>query len=1014
MKRITIEVLFIEDAEKDVAVMLEFLIKEGYKVHSERVSTDEEMIAAMNKQEWDLIISAYQLLSFDAVAAFDVLKRHQKNIPFIVVSENTTIEVAVLLMKKGAQYYLLKSNLATLGAVVKNELSTFSKENQEEYYSPSFEASLMPIFEQDFSGIKKEVEALKAQGITDFKTYFYNEQEKMIKLLELVKVLNVNQASVKLIEANSKEHLLKSFNSICIGKSIKVVIWQFLAIASGDLTCEFDSKIRTLKGEEKDIHIKWKVANGYEENYDKVFLYIEDITQRTKVQAQLEKNKVKLELIYNYTSDLIFLLSVEEDSTFKWVSVNQAFCDVTGLDSEGIVGNEVEYLLHQKESKFTIDKCKEAIRAKKSFFYEESFDLLEGQIILEIKLTPIFDSNGLCTHLLAVAHNITEYKHAEKKLQVSKQEVEELFELSPDFIFKIRVEDWSLVQVNQRACDFYGYTREEFLSMNLSDIEFNKKGQDFIKRKFSFMAMKEVVEIEASNRKKNGIVFPAQIRIVKLDEYYGLASVRDISKDEKMEEELSFANEILQVYVQELEDKTLEFDQFFFSSRDIICIVKSDGYLKRANPAFLKIFGYDRMELFSLPFSSHIYPGDLEKGRSVFDKLGSDLNYSSYENRYKANDGTYRWLSWRSVLDKKTNLRYVTARDITEEKQANREIEDIMNALNQSSAVTMSRPNGEITYVNDAFSVLSQYSPEEILGRTHKVVNSGHHSESFMKDLLGTIFKGKVWRGELKNRRKDGTFYWTDTTIIPQLDTGGAVVMHISIRRDISHRKFVEAALEESQKELLDLTIHSEQERERERARIALNLHDDLGQKLTALNLGVGWLDQKLSSISPEVKVKMNHMSKAIGDAVNQVQEIASELRPSILDNLGLADAIAWQLKEFEKNTSVKSSLLIKPRSLTAGDDITILIFRIVQESLTNIARYAQATKVVIRLIENKKTIRLSIKDNGIGIKESALKNPKSFGLRGMQERTKWGRGTISIKGKEGEGTEVFVEFPLV
>ena len=227
------------------------------------------------------------------------------------------------------------------------------------------------------------------------------------------------------------------------------------------------------------------------------------------------------------------------------------------------------------------------------------------------------------------------------------------------------------------------------------------------------------------------------------------------------------------------------------------------------------------------------------------------------------------------------------------------------------------------------------------------------------------------------------------------------------LRLEISERKLTD-------QKFRDLTKHIEEVREKERARIALDLHDDLGQRLTALNMDVAWIRKQLSENQSEIFDKTNAMTELLNETIRTVQKISSELRPSILDDLGLVAVIEWQLDEFTRNSSIDTIEKNLPEYLDVDEEVSITMFRIMQEALTNIIRHAHASVISVGLYSKNGMLKLVITDNGFGISDEALENQYSYGLMGMKERASSHGGEVSIIGNKEGGTKIIVTIPFV
>lgn len=229
------------------------------------------------------------------------------------------------------------------------------------------------------------------------------------------------------------------------------------------------------------------------------------------------------------------------------------------------------------------------------------------------------------------------------------------------------------------------------------------------------------------------------------------------------------------------------------------------------------------------------------------------------------------------------------------------------------------------------------------------------------------------------------------------------------LQLEISEKTTAQKGLENSKLQLRELNIHAQNIRENERTEISREIHDVIGQALTALKFDLSWIQKYAKITNEDVLSKIAGMNKLIDETTTSVQRISTELRPGILDDLGLTYALEWQCNEFERRTEIKCTLKLTPRNISINEKISVGLFRIVQESLTNVARHAKATKVKVVLSKTKKKIELNIIDNGVGINEDNTNDPKSLGLLGITERAFSINGEVIFSGKKDVGTEVKV-----
>jgi signal transduction histidine kinase len=281
------------------------------------------------------------------------------------------------------------------------------------------------------------------------------------------------------------------------------------------------------------------------------------------------------------------------------------------------------------------------------------------------------------------------------------------------------------------------------------------------------------------------------------------------------------------------------------------------------------------------------------------------------------------------------------------------------------------------------------------------------HIERFIKKVFAT-----------GHSETEAIFTTRDMNKIPYYFTGMAVNLKnqeslICVGLDISISKQSEKELTKLNDELRSVSAHLEKIREEEQARIAREVHDQLGQQLTILKMDLSWVQKKINNgnIDTGINDKMKDMKNMIDEAVRTVRKIASDLRPSILDDLGLIEALKWQSTEFSKRSGISVHFKNEEGELQPDSAIAIGLYRIYQEALTNVARHAEAKNVTSVFLISQAQLSLSITDDGIGFDMNTKK--KTLGLLGMRERAYLIGGTVTISSEPGEGTTVMITVPF-
>ncbi len=342
---------------------------------------------------------------------------------------------------------------------------------------------------------------------------------------------------------------------------------------------------------------------------------------------------------------------------------------------------------------------------------------------------------------------------------------------------------------------------------------------------------------------------------------------------------------------------------------------------------------------------------------------------------------------------------------------------------------------GQITDVNPFLVALLGYAPKEILGKClweiGPFMDIARSKEAF--DQLQA--KEYVRYEDLPLQTKDGRPMEVEfVSNVYRVDTKHVIQCNI---RDITARKQAEEALrlahaelerraqertaelsgvnvhlQESYEQVRHLALRLQSIREDERTGIARELHDELGQALTALKIDLLWTSGKLLAGPGVLQERISAMVVLVDRMVETVQQVSSTLRPDILDDFGLLEAIRWQGREFQQRMGITCRTLIELEQLELDPDHVTSLFRILQEALTNIARHANATEVVVRLAVSGGQLILEIADNGRGISMAQTNDVASMELRGMQERALLLNGRVTVTGAAASGTTIRVEMP--
>ena len=642
----------------------------------------------------------------------------------------------------------------------------------------------------------------------------------------------------------------------------------------------------------------------------------------------------------------------------------------------------------------------------------------------------------------------SERKQSEESLKESEAKYRVYVDNSPNGIF-ITDSSGRFIDVNVASFKLLGYSRDEILDMSIPDalapesLEAGMKGFETLIKTGSF-------DSDLSFTKKDGSKVFMYIATSKISEDRFIVVCNDVT-DHKLAEEalresensLNKAQEIAHVgsWQWNLADNT-------FVLSDEMC----------------RIYGItDRSQFTTL--RSHldgiIHPDDEERITQAANEVADSGAGGALVYRVLLPNEKILWIEAAppevKQFDKNGHPKVVvgTVQDITERKQAEETLQE--SEAKYAAVVQQARDgivivqDGVFKFVNQGWDQICGYTSEELIGT------------SFLETLLPESRELVAQRFEQRIKGEDAPSTYevqihNKSGIVKILEVSAGLIQYQGepadmavlrditerkqteealrkayeemeskvqertvdlknankeLQREIAKRKKVEKGLNESREQLRELSRYLQSLAERERTAVSREIHDGMGQALTALKMDISWLNSKLTSKQKPLVDKAESMSRLIDNTIHEVQRFASQLRPKMLDDLGIVAAIEWQTQDFQSRTGIMCELSPKPgKNFTLNSDLSTMIFRISQETLTNITRHAEATRVSISLRDKAGKLIMEITDNGKGITHEQISSSASLGLIGMRERVTAFGGKLKIKGMRGGGTKLTVTIP--
>lgn len=606
---------------------------------------------------------------------------------------------------------------------------------------------------------------------------------------------------------------------------------------------------------------------------------------------------------------------------------------------------------------------------------------------------------------------IAERKMAEQALRVGEERYRTLIEQASDGIF-ITDAEGNYLDVNRSGCRMLGYARDQLLHMNMSALV-PPEEQAVIPLKIDELKRGKTILSERTLIRRDGSRMPVEINASMLPDGRFLGMVRDIAERKRAEAALKQSEE--------------KFRTLFEESFDGLFVTSPDGRILDMNKKGVAMFGYEtKEEILRLDLARDVYyhPPDrqriitmvTERGTAEYEvdckkKTGEKMTAYCALTSVKGPDGAIA--SYRGII-----------RDITDHKRSEREriqanakyailfeqAGDFIFLLQPAAGVGEESPDFVIVDANKSACEKHQYSREELIGMPVKNLETPASRARHKTSCMHLSRPGDAAVFESEHCCKDGSTFFVEVSLL-MAQVGDEPPFVISIERDITERKEAEKMLRSYANRLRALSSRLMEARESERRYIAHELHDEIGQSLTAAKLS---LDAVRRYADNDTAIRLLGVQQELNELMVRVRDLSLNLRPSLLDTLGLLPTLQWHFKRFTDQTGIRIAFDYDCEDRRFSMEIETGLYRIIQESLTNIARHAGVQSANVSLSATDRAIVAVIVDKGAGFQlESALESGRSMGLDGMYERVDDLGGTLTIHSQPGAGTQLSVSIPL-
>jgi PAS domain S-box-containing protein len=753
----------------------------------------------------------------------------------------------------------------------------------------------------------------------------------------------------------------------------------------------------------KDHEFRWiyDIGNPMYDQNNQFMGYIGsciDVTERREIEKALKESEEKFRTIFENSPLGIFRSTLQG----KFLEVNPALAQMLGYNTPKEVIESIDDIAEQiyvktRRRKEFLNTVHKENKVQK---FENIYKRRNGtHFTANLLLNKITDSKGNIKYLEGIVEDITEQKEAEDKLKRSEQQKSLILQSMREKLLYIDT-DLRIKWTNKAALEIINKKEEEIKDLYCYEIWHNKNTpcENCPALKVLKTQKTESSVIQLEERIFNIHAYP----VIENEQIIGILEVgEDITEQKKAEDELKKSEK--------------KFRMFFNENNAVKLIINpKTGAILAGNKSAKKFYGDNNLESKYIQDINQLSQQEVEQEmKRAFHR---EKNYFYF--KHKLANGEIRHVEVHSTpleIDENQYL-YSIIHDITDRikaeeavKLSEQKFKKIVNTIPQF----VSYVDKDLVYrfVNKTYLDRFNMKEKDIVGK--KLVDIiGKQSFEKAKPRLEKVLNGERIHYKEYFKYPNKMSAHMEATLIPEFDTNGKVQGYYAILSDVTHHMINQQLLEISRNRLRGFSEHQQNILERERSYIAREIHDELGQNLTAIRMGLSMLKQQISRKERNLFSKVQELSHITQTTLAKIKKLSTELRPQLIDDMGLVAAIEWYANNFEKRSGIDCHLEIPDEETEIPKDKAIHIYRIVQEGLTNVYKHADADYVELIIRMSKNELFLELKDNGKGIKEKDSNKSNSLGIIGMEERVNLMEGEFNIQGSK-VGTIIQIKIPV-